>query len=88
MEPERIKRDYGDRIVLHGGFDTQNVMPFGTEQQVAAEAARLINILNRNGGYIFACAHNIQEDVPPENIVALFKAARKHGRSGMISAAS
>ena len=80
MEPERIKGDFGDRIVLHGGFDTQSVLPFGTEQEVEAEAARMINILNRDGGYIFACAHCIQEDVPPENVVALFKAARKQGK--------
>ena len=80
MEPERVKAGFGDRIVLHGGFDTQNVLPFGTEQEVEAEAARMINILNQDGGYIFACAHCIQEDVPPENVVALFKAARKHGK--------
>jgi uroporphyrinogen decarboxylase len=80
MEPERIKRDFGDQIVLHGGFDTQKVLPFGTRQQVEAEAARMINILNSDGGYIFACAHCIQEDVPPENVVTLFKAARKYGK--------
>jgi uroporphyrinogen decarboxylase len=40
----------------------------------------MIDTLNKDGGYIFACAHCIQEDVPPGNVVALFKAARKYGK--------
>lgn len=80
MEPERVKADFGDKIVLHGGFDTQAVLPFGNAEEVEADAKRIIDILNVDGGYIFACAHCIQEDVPPENIVTLFKAARKFGK--------
>lgn len=80
MEPEKIKPMYGDQIVFHGGFDTQQVLPFGTEEDVEREVAHMMGIMNKNGGYIFAAAHNIQEDVKPENIVAMFRAARKYGK--------
>ena len=83
MEPEKIKPMYGDQIVFHGGFDTQQVLPFGTEEDVEREVAHMMGIMNKNGGYIFAAAHNIQEDVKPENIVAMFRAARKYGKKSV-----
>ena len=80
MEPEKIKSRYGDQMVFHGGFDTQEVLPFGTPEKVEENVKEIMQVMNKNGGYIFAAAHNIQEDVPPENIVAMFKAARKYGK--------
>ncbi len=82
MEPERLKADYGDRIVFHGGFDTQQVLPFGTPEEVEAEVARLMAAMKPGGGYIFSAAHNIQADVPPENALAMFRAARRCGAYG------
>ncbi len=79
MEPETIKAGYGDMMVFHGGFDTQEVLPFGTEPEIEASVKRIMDSMNKNGGYIFAAAHNIQEDVPPENIVSMFRAARRLG---------
>ncbi len=80
MNPERLKREFGDRIVFHGGLDTQDVLPFGTEETVKAATEKLISTMNKDGGYIFAAAHNIQPDVPPENVIHMFKAARKAGQ--------
>lgn len=80
MEPEFIKPTYGDQIVLHGGFDTQEVLPFGSKEDVDNAVKSMMDVMNKDGGYIFAAAHNIQEDVPPENIVAMFQAARKFGK--------
>jgi len=80
MEPERLKADYGDRLVFHGGFDTQNVLPFGSQVEIEAEVARVVNALMPNGGYIFSAGHNIQNDVPAENILAMFQAAKTIGR--------
>lgn len=79
MEPEHVKNGYGDIMVFHGGFDTQEVLPFGTPDQIESAVQKMLNVMNRDGGYVFAAAHNIQEDVPPENIVTMFKAARKFG---------
>ncbi len=80
MNPERLKREFGDKIVFHGGLDTQDVLPFGTEETVKTAVDKLISTMNNDGGYIFAAAHNIQPDVPPENVIHMFKAARKAGQ--------
>lgn len=79
MNPKRLKKEFGDRIVFHGGLDTQDVLPFGTEETVKEAVDKLISTMNKDGGYIFAAAHNIQPDVPPENVIHMFKAARKAG---------
>jgi uroporphyrinogen decarboxylase len=80
MGPELLKKTYGDKMVFHGGIDTQEILPFGTKENIEASVRGTIEILNKNGGYIFAAAHNIQEDVPPENLVAMLEAARKYAR--------
>lgn len=80
MQPENLKRTYGDKIVFHGGVDTQDILPFGTRESIEASVKEIIDTMNRDGGYIFAAAHNIQEDVPPENIVIMLEAAKKFGK--------
>lgn len=72
MEPEKLKEKAGDRLCFHGGIDLQDLLPFGTPDEVRAEAARRIGILGKNGGYICVPAHSLPEDVPLENILALF----------------
>ena len=80
MEPERLKSAYGGQLCFHGGFDTQNVLPFGTPQQIEAEVARVMQAMKPGGGYIFSAAHNIQGDVPPENVLKMYAAAKQLGR--------
>ena len=82
MEPERLKAAYGDRLCFHGGFDTQGVLPFGTPEQIEAEVGRVMAALKPGGGYIFSAAHNIQTDVPVENILTMYRAARRLGEYG------
>jgi len=77
MEPERLKREFGDRLTFYGGVDTQQLLPFGTPEEVGAEVERLIKILGANGGYILSPAHVFQEDVPLENIIALYRPNQK-----------
>ena len=72
MEPERLKRDFGDRLAFWGGFDTQHVLPFTGTNEVRAEVRHLIDTLGQGGGFVLATVHNIQDQVPPENIVAMF----------------
>ena len=76
MDFTALKNRFGDEITFHGGIDTQAILPFGTKEEIEAEVQRAISILGRDGGYIFAAAHNIQEDVNPENLVTMFEAAR------------
>lgn len=78
MEPERLKEAFGDRIAFWGGINTQRILPFGTPDEVAAETRRIVDILGKGGGYILNSVHNIQAEVPPENIVAMFESGRAH----------
>jgi uroporphyrinogen decarboxylase len=62
-----------------GGIDTQRVLPFGTPQEVKDEVTRRIADLAPGGGFVFATVHNIQSDVPPQNIVAMWEALQEAG---------
>jgi uroporphyrinogen decarboxylase len=78
MEPERLKGDFGGKIAFWGGINTQRILPFGTPAEVTAETRRIISILGKGGGYILNTVHNIQAEVPPENIVAMYEAGLAH----------
>lgn len=75
MDPATLKREWGDKLAFCGAVDTLRVMPFGTPDDVRAEVRRRIRELGDDGGYIVTAVHNIQPDVPAENIVALYEAA-------------
>ncbi len=77
MEPARLKREFGDRITFWGGIDTQRLLPLGSPEEVAAEVRRMFEIMGAGGGWVLAAVHNIQPDVPPENILAMFEAGRE-----------
>jgi uroporphyrinogen decarboxylase len=79
-DPAKIKREFGDKLVFYSNIANQTVLPRGKPREVAEEAKRKIRALAPGGGYIFSGGHNIQADVPPENVVALFDAAREFGR--------
>ncbi|HXK73201.1 MAG TPA: uroporphyrinogen decarboxylase family protein, partial [Clostridia bacterium] len=74
MEPEKLKAEYGDKIVFWGGIDEQNLLSKATKEQVKEEVRRVSDILSKNGGYVLAASHNIQPDVPVENVDAMLKA--------------
>ncbi len=76
MDPERLKREFGDDICFWGGIDTQRVMPEGSPAEVAEEVRRRIGDLGRGGGYVLTAVHNIRAEVPPENVVAMYETAR------------
>lgn len=73
MEPEKLKAEYGDKIVFWGGIDEQNLLSKATKEQVKEEVRRVSDILSKNGGYVLAASHNIQPDVPVENVDAMLK---------------
>ncbi len=60
------------------GVSTQAILPHGTPAEVRAEVRRLIDCLGPNGGYVLNSIHNIQDDVPAENIIAMFDEAREY----------
>jgi len=75
----RLKREFGADIAFWGGFDQQDTLPFGTPAQVREATRELFDAFMPGGGFVFAAGHNIQADVPPENILAIFDAADEFG---------
>lgn len=80
MESDRLKREFGKDLSFWGAIDTQQVLPRGTPAEVEKEVARRISHLAKGGGYVVASCHNIQAEVPPENVVAMFQSVGKHGK--------
>ena len=74
MDPVKLKADFGDRLAFWGGIDTQDVLPFRTPSEVGEYVHFIIKTLGEGGGYVLSTVHNIQAQVPPENIVAMFEA--------------
>lgn len=80
MEPHQLKIDFGDSIVFWGGgVDTQKVLPTGTTQEVIDDVKKNIEALAPGGGFVFNTVHNIQAEVPPENIMAMIETLRDYG---------
>ncbi len=79
MEPQGLKDRFGNRLVFWGGIDTQTLLPRGTPDLVREEVRRIAKTLGRQGGYVLGAVHNIQADVPPENILAMFDEAHRLG---------
>lgn len=77
---ERLKAQFGKRIVFCGAIDTHAVLPQGSPQEVQREVRRVINALGPGGGYLLAAVHTIMNDVPAENVLAMVDAVEKFGR--------
>lgn len=76
MDPVEVKKNWGDKITLHGGVSLQRTLPFGTVDDVRAEVEHLIRHCGYNGGLVVFPSNVIQPDTPVENIIACFHAAR------------
>jgi uroporphyrinogen-III decarboxylase len=78
MDPAQLKKNYGkDLVFWGGGMDTQKTLPYGKPEQVREEVLRLCDILGKDGGFVFNTVHNIQANVPVENIVAMINAVKE-----------
>jgi uroporphyrinogen decarboxylase len=80
MEPERLKREFGDTVTFWGGgADTRSVLNRGRPQDVREHVRRRLETFSKGGGFVFNQIHNILPDVPAENIVAMFEAVEEYG---------
>jgi hypothetical protein len=78
MDPVFLKETYGDRLVFWGGgVDTQWTLPFGTPAQVYEQVRERVRVFGRGGGFVFNPVHNIQQNVPVENMLAMFEALER-----------
>ncbi|MDA3824256.1 MAG: hypothetical protein PF450_16810 [Bacteroidales bacterium] len=75
MDPAFLKTNFGNKLCFEGGMCVQKVLPFGSVDEVKAEAEMLISVLGKNGGYLCGPSHFIQAGTPAENIVAFFDTA-------------
>jgi len=77
MSPAELKAEFGGRLCLSGGVDEQELLPRGTPDQVARAVGELIDVMAPDGGFILGPTHNFQADIPTENILAMYRAARE-----------
>lgn len=82
MNAHVLKKEFGNDLVFWGGgIDTQKILPFGTKQEIVDEVKRNIEYLAPGGGFVFAAVHDIQDDVPPQNIITMVEALEIYGKS-------
>ncbi|MCL4377961.1 MAG: uroporphyrinogen decarboxylase family protein [Actinobacteria bacterium] len=78
MDSKKLKIEFGKDITFWGGgCDTQKILPFGKPGDVKEEVKKRVEDLSGNGGFVFCQVHNIQPDVPVENILAMYEAVRE-----------
>lgn len=77
MEIETLAGAYKDKIVFHGGIDTQGILPFGSPEDVRREVRLFMDTLGKDGGYILMASQGFEGDVPVENIEALYSVDRR-----------
>ena len=78
MDPRHLKDTYGKELVFWGGgVDTQKMLSFGTPDQVKLQVLENCAIFAKDGGFVFTTVHNVQANVPIENLVAMLEAIRE-----------
>ncbi len=81
MDPVLLKKKYGkDLTFWGGGIDTQKVLPYASPEKVKEETLRLCEIFAKDGGFVFNTVHNVQANVPVENLVAMIDAIKEFNR--------
>ena len=78
MDPAELKRKYRRRMAFWGAMDTHHVLPKGSVNDVKKMVEARIEQMGEGGGYVLSAVHNIQPDVPLDNILAMFEHAREY----------
>ncbi len=79
MDPRELKEKFGERITFWGGgVDTQGTLPFGTADEVRKEVRERIKIFAPGGGFVFNSIHNVQAQVPVDNLLAMYETVREY----------
>ena len=78
MDPVALKRKFGGRLAFWGAMDTQDILPRGSVDDVKKMVEERIEQMGEGGGFVISSCHNIQPDVPVENILAMFRHAREY----------
>jgi uroporphyrinogen decarboxylase len=78
MDPTGLKNKYRGRMAFWGAMDTQHVLPKGTVEDVKKMAEERVEVMAEGGGFVMSAVHNIQPDVPLDNILAMYQHAREY----------
>lgn len=79
MDPATLKAEFGDQLTFWGGgADTQHILPNGSPEEVRENVKEMLKIFAPGGGFVFTQVHNVQANVPPENVVAAYETAKKY----------
>jgi uroporphyrinogen decarboxylase len=84
MTADRLKREFGKDLGFFGGGIDNEVLSFGSIEQVESDVRSQVSELAPGGGYLFATIHNIPPEAPPENVVACFRAAAEFGKNPIV----
>jgi uroporphyrinogen decarboxylase len=84
MAADRLKREFGKDLGFFGGGIGNEILSFGSIEQVQRDVRRQVLELAPGGGYLFATIHNIPPEAPPENVVACFRAAAEFGKCPLV----
>ena len=79
MAPEYLKKRYGKKLSFHGMISTAGPLAKGTVEDVVKDVRQRLEVMMPGGGYALAPTHQIQDNSPTENVVAMYEAARKYG---------
>jgi uroporphyrinogen-III decarboxylase len=79
MSPAYLKQRFGGRLAFHGCISTAGPVAFGTEGDVTADCRTTLDIMKPGGGYCFAPTHQLQDNSPTENVLAMYRTAWEHG---------
>lgn len=80
MAPAYLKNRYGDRLAFHGMISTAGPVAYGTVDDVVRNCRETLEIMMPGGGYCFSPTHQLQDNSPTENVLAMYETARQHGR--------
>ena len=78
MDPVELKKKFRGRMAYWGAMDSQNVLPYGSVDEVKKMVEERIEQMGEGGGFVLSSCHNIQPDVPLENVLAMFQHAREY----------
>ena len=76
MNPSELKAEYGDTLCFSGGVDEQKLLPNGTPKEVEVGVKKLLDAMAHGGGFFLGPTHNFQDDIPTENILAMYEAGK------------
>ncbi len=80
MSPAYLKERYGDRLAFHGCISTAGVVAYGSVAEVVRDVRQTLEVMMPGGGYALAPTHQLQDNSPTENVVAMYDAAKEYGR--------